>query len=182
EIPGTTRDAVRQTIQVEGVPMNIIDTAGLRDTSDTVERFGIARAWDAIERADVLLLVVDARTGVTPEDERIRDRLPRNLARIVVFNKIDLCGVAAASEDAEDARRIRLSAKTGEGVDLLRAAMVSIAGWQATNEDIFMARERHVVCLERALQGLGRALDAITGETTPDDVLGEIFSRFCIGK
>ncbi|HZR68730.1 MAG TPA: tRNA uridine-5-carboxymethylaminomethyl(34) synthesis GTPase MnmE [Burkholderiales bacterium] len=202
EIPGTTRDAVRQTIQVEGVPMNIIDTAGLRDTSDTVERFGIARAWDAIERADVLLLVVDARTGVTPEDERIRDRLPRNLARIVVFNKIDLCGVAAASEDAEDARRIRLSAKTGEGVDLLRAAMVSIAGWQATNEDIFMARERHVVCLERAAEALERAagaaarlelfaeelriaqqaLDAITGETTPDDVLGEIFSRFCIGK
>ncbi|HEY6863096.1 MAG TPA: tRNA uridine-5-carboxymethylaminomethyl(34) synthesis GTPase MnmE [Burkholderiales bacterium] len=202
DIPGTTRDAVRQAIQVEGVPMNIIDTAGLRDTTDTVERFGIARTWDAIERADVLLLVVDARTGVSPEDVRILERLPPKLARVIVFNKIDLCGVPAASEESDGERRIRLSAMTGEGVDLLRAAMVSTAGWEATNEDVFMARERHVVCLERAAGALERAaaamarielfaeelriaqcaLDAITGETTPDDVLGEIFSRFCIGK
>ena len=202
EIPGTTRDAVRQTIQVEGVPMNIIDTAGLRDTNDTVERFGIARTWEAIERADVLLLVVDARTGVTSEDVRILERLPPKLARVIVFNKIDLCGVPAESEESDGERRIRLSAITGEGVDLLRTAMASTAGWEATNEDVFMARERHVACLERATEAFERAaaatsrielfaeelriaqreLDAITGETTPDDVLGEIFSRFCIGK
>jgi tRNA modification GTPase len=202
EIPGTTRDAVRQTVQVEGVPMNIIDTAGLRDTSDTVERLGIQRTWEAIENADVLLLVVDARIGVSADDRRIAERLPRALHRILVFNKIDLSGERPSSVDDAGERRIRLSAKTGEGIDLLRAAMLSAAGWQATGEDVFMARERHVSSLERAALALDRAraaatqtellaeelrlaqreLDAITGETTADDLLGEIFSRFCIGK
>jgi tRNA modification GTPase len=202
EIPGTTRDAVRQSVQVEGVPMNIIDTAGLRDTSDTVERLGIARTWDAIEKADVLLLVVDARSGVTREDRAIVDRLPRSLARIVVFNKIDLSGEPPAAEERDGERRIRLSAKTGEGMGQLRAAVLSLAGWQSSGEDVFMARERHVSALERAAAALERAsaaaarielfaeelrlaqreLDAITGEITADDLLGEIFSRFCIGK
>ncbi len=202
EIPGTTRDAVRQTIQVDGVPMNIIDTAGLRDTADAVERLGIERTWDAIGKADVLLLVVDARSGVGVEDRRIVEQLPPRLSRILVFNKIDLSGEHAASEDRGGERHIRLSAKTGEGLELLRAAMLSVAGWQATNEDVFMARERHVQALERAGAALERAggarsrlelfaeelrlaqreLDAITGEVTADDLLGEIFSRFCIGK
>jgi tRNA modification GTPase len=202
EIPGTTRDAVRQSVQVEGVPMNIIDTAGLREPGDTVERLGIARTWGAIEKADVLLLVVDARSGVTAQDRAIVERLPRSLARIVVFNKIDLAGEAPAAEAGEGERRIRLSAKTGEGIDHLRAAMLSLAGWQSSGEDVFMARERHVASLERAAAALERAraaaarvelfaeelrlaqreLDAITGEITADDLLGEIFSRFCIGK
>jgi tRNA modification GTPase len=202
EVPGTTRDAVRQTVQVEGVPMNVIDTAGLRDSSDTVERLGIARAWDAIQKADVLLLVVDARTGVGEADLRIVERVPRTLRRILVFNKIDLAGEAPASEERGGERRVRLSAKTGEGLDLLREAMLAAAGWQSDGEDVFMARARHLSALERAAAALERArgatrrielfaeelrlaqreLDTVTGETTADDLLGEIFSRFCIGK
>jgi tRNA modification GTPase len=202
EIPGTTRDAVRQTIQLDGVPMNFIDTAGLRETADTVERLGIARSWDAIQKADVLLLIVDARAGMTAEDARILERLPQRLSRVIVFNKIDLCEQAPAFEQNEGERRVYLSAKTGEGVGLLREALLSLAGWQSAGEDVFMARERHLFALERAVAALERAagavaqaelfaeelrlaqreLDAITGETTADDVLGEIFSRFCIGK
>jgi tRNA modification GTPase len=202
EIPGTTRDTVRQTIQLEGVPMNVIDTAGLRDTADPVERLGISRAWDAIEKADVLLLIVDARAGETNADRGIMERLPRRLSRIVVFNKIDLSGEAAVSKDAGAERSVHLSAKTGEGIDLLRRALLDVAGWRSGEEDVFMARERHLSALERAATALERAgaamaqpelfaeelrlaqreLDAITGETTADDLLGEIFSRFCIGK
>jgi tRNA modification GTPase len=202
EIPGTTRDAVRQTIQVEGVPMNIIDTAGLRDTADPVERLGIARAWEAIEKADVLLLIVDARAGIGDSDRRILQQLPHGLSRIVVFNKIDLSGQAAASAETAGERRVHLSAKTGEGVELLREALLSIAGWHSSGEDVFMARARHLSALERSAAALARAesamaqaelfaeelrlaqreLDTITGETTADDLLGEIFSRFCIGK
>jgi tRNA modification GTPase len=203
EIPGTTRDTVRQTIQLGGVPVNVIDTAGLRDTADPVERLGIARTWDAIEKADVLLLIVDARLGVSDADRRIMQRLPQALSRVVVFNKIDLAGQAAAStEEAGGERRVHVSAKTAEGIGLLRAALLSLAGWQATGEDVFMARERHLSALERAAAALARAegaaaqaelfaeelrvaqreLDTITGETTAEDLLGEIFSRFCIGK
>jgi tRNA modification GTPase len=202
EIPGTTRDTVRQTIQLGGVPVNVIDTAGLRDSADPVERLGIARTWDAIEKADVLLLIVDARTGVTEADRQIMERLPAALRRVVVFNKIDLTGHTAAVAETDGERRVHLSAKTGEGVELLRAALLSIAGWQSSGEDVFMARERHLSALRHAAAALERAeramtqmelfaeelrlaqreLDAITGETTADDLLGEIFSRFCIGK
>jgi tRNA modification GTPase len=202
EIPGTTRDTVRQTIQIDGVPMNVIDTAGLRDTVDAVERLGIARTWDAIEKADVLLLIVDARQGVTAEDRRIVDRLPQGLRRIVVFNKIDQCGEHASLEQTGVERLVRLSAKTGDGVEFLRQALLSAAGWQSAGEDVFMARARHLSALEAAASALERAraamaqpeffaeelriaqreLDTITGETSADDLLGEIFARFCVGK
>jgi tRNA modification GTPase len=202
EIPGTTRDAVRQTIQIEGVPMNIIDTAGLRDTADPVEAIGIARTWEAIGRADALLLVVDARAGVTAADRAIAVRLPRKLRPVTVFNKIDLCGGAPQAEEGADGWRIHLSARTGEGIEALRRALLALAGWQSGGEDIFMARERHLTALghvAEALERAGRAmpqseffaeelrvaqveLNAITGEFTADDLLGEIFSRFCVGK
>jgi tRNA modification GTPase len=202
EIPGTTRDTVRQTIQLEGVPVNVIDTAGLRDTADPVERLGIARTWDAIETADVLLLIVDARSGVDDADLRVVEKLPASLSRVVVFNKIDLTGRPAALSEAGPERRVHLSAKTGEGIQFLRSALLSLAGWHSSGEDVFMARERHLSALERADSALARAanaaarpelfaeelrlaqreLDSITGETTADDLLGEIFSRFCIGK
>ena len=201
-IPGTTRDAVRQTIQVGGVPLNIIDTAGLRDPTDEIEAIGIARAWQAIDRADVLLLVVDSASGLVESDRRIMSRLPRKLPRIIAFNKIDLSGDAPRLEKCGDETHIRLSAKTGEGLDLVRGALLAIAGWQATGEDVFMARERHLTALSRAAQCLERAapvmdraeffaeelrlaqrdLSTITGEFTAEDLLGEIFSRFCIGK
>ena len=205
-IPGTTRDAVRQTIQIDGVPVNIVDTAGLRDTRDEVEAIGISRTWQAIERADVLLLVVDAASGVAVRDREIISRLPQRLPHVVVFNKIDLTGEPArattGSTRTGGEAHVWLSAKTGDGLDLLRHALLSIAGWRATGEDLFLARERHIIALARASQCLVRAeavldhaelfaeelrlaqreLGTITGEYSADDLLGEIFSRFCIGK
>jgi len=202
EIPGTTRDAVRQTIQIEGVPMNIIDTAGLRDTADKVEAIGIARTWDAIGKADVLLLIVDARTGIGAADRAIVARLPGKLNSVTVFNKIDLTGEAPRSEEGAGGPRVHVSARTGEGIDALRRALLALAGWQSSGEDVFMARARHLAALERVAGALEQAqqamahselfaeelriaqreLNTITGEFTADDLLGEIFSRFCIGK
>ena len=202
EIPGTTRDAVRQTIQVEGVPVNVIDTAGLRDTVDTVEAIGIARTWEAIGHADALLLVVDARAGVAAADRSIVDRLPGKLKLVTVFNKIDLSGDASRAEEDEQGWRIHVSAKTGDGIKSLREVLLKLAGWQSGEEDVFMARERHLVSLERVAQALDRAVQAmsqselfaeelrlaqrelgsITGEFSADDLLGQIFARFCVGK
>ena len=202
EIPGTTRDAVRQTIQIQGVPMNIIDTAGLRDTADPVETLGIARTWEAIEQADVLLLVVNARSGVTEADLAIAKRLPQKLSRVTVFNKIDLSGDAPRADEERQSWRVHVSAKTGSGVEGLRKALLGLAGWQPEAGDVFMARERHLVALERVAAALERAaqrasrielfaeelrlaqreLDSITGEVSADELLGEIFARFCVGK
>jgi tRNA modification GTPase len=201
-IPGTTRDTVRQTIQIEGVPLNIIDTAGLRETNDEVEAIGISRTWEAIDRADVLLLIVDAAAGITDRDREIVARLPQRLPHVVVFNKIDLVGVPARTVDSGGEKHVWLSAKTDEGMQLLRSGLLFVAGWKATGDDVFLARERHIVSLGRAAECLVRAqavlgqtelfaeelrlaqreLGAITGEFVADDLLGEIFSRFCIGK
>jgi tRNA modification GTPase len=197
-IAGTTRDAVRQGIQIDGVPLVVVDTAGLRETDDEVERIGIARTWSEIERADVLLLLVDARAGVTAADEAIVATLPERLVRIVVHNKIDLAGRdPGATDDA-----IFLSAGTGVGIELLQRRLLQAVGWKGEAGGTFMARERHVAALLRARAALAaaaeqaavpelfaeelrlaqRALDEITGEFSADDLLGEIFSRFCIGK
>jgi len=208
-IAGTTRDALRSAIQIEGIPLHIIDTAGLRDTDDEVERIGIERSWQEIAKADLLLLLVDARHGVTDADREILARLPANLRRITVYNKIDLAGREPerhAEHDAHgDAVAISLSAKTHQGMDLLRAELLRIAGWHPA-EDVFIARERHLRSLERAQERIAaaravvegpmpalelfaeelrlaqQALAEITGEFTADDLLGVIFSRFCIGK
>jgi tRNA modification GTPase len=201
-IPGTTRDSVRQAIHIDGVPLNIVDTAGLRETEDEVERIGIARTWSEIGRADVVLLLVDARAGVTPQDLQLVARIPAGVKRLFVHNKTDLAGTAARVERDPAGAGIHLSAKTGAGLDLLRAELLGIAGWQQGAEDLFMARERHLVALRRAAAHVARAgellsrpelfaeelrlaqqqLNGITGEFTADDLLGEIFSRFCIGK
>src|SRR5216684_2676189 len=195
EIPGTTRDAVRQTVQIEGVPVNIIDTAGLRDAADKVEAIGIARTWEVIGHADALLLVVDARTGVTAADRSIVDRLPGKLKPVTVFNKIDLSGDAPRAEETTHGWRIHVSARTGEGLVALRRALLALAGWQSGGEDVFIARERVAQALERAGQTMSqselfaeelrlaqRELGSITGEFSADDLLGEIFERFCVGK
>ena len=201
-LPGTTRDTVRQAVQIEGVPLHLVDTAGLRETADEVERLGIARTWSEIERADVLLLIVDAAAGVTAADEAIVARLPNRLPRVVVHNKIDLSGAAPRVGTQGGATTVHLSAKTGAGIDLLRNHLLERAGWHPAEESPFIARERHLVCLRRAAEQLEAAaqqasapellaeelrlaqdqLGAITGEFTADDLLGEIFSRFCIGK
>ena len=201
-VAGTTRDPIRESLNIEGVPLNIIDTAGLRETTDEVETLGIQRSWHAIEQADLLLFLVDAVQGWTAEDEAISNRLPSGLRRMIVFNKIDLCAGLPREEVSPGETRIFLSAKTGQGIDLVRSALLEAAGWESGNEDVFVARERHIDALERVDQILAlakrqlghpellaeelrlahRALGGIVGEFLPDDLLGEIFSRFCIGK
>ncbi|HMN83146.1 MAG TPA: tRNA uridine-5-carboxymethylaminomethyl(34) synthesis GTPase MnmE [Burkholderiaceae bacterium] len=204
-IAGTTRDKVTQAIQIEGVPLNIIDTAGLRDTHDEVERIGIERTWAAIADADVVVLLSNASGDDRPPalQQAVRERLPAGVTIVRVHNKIDLLdGVAPRVEE----RAVWLSARTGAGVDLLRALLLEVAGWQPGNESQFIARERHLAALRTAqshlstaatFAGLGNAhldlfaeelrlaqvaLGTITGEFTADDLLGVIFGRFCIGK
>lgn len=201
DIAGTTRDALRETIQIEGIPLHVIDTAGLRDTADTVERLGIERTWREIERADVIVRLVDASVSATGDDE-LAGRLPGGVERITVVNKIDLVSAAAGREEQAGQVTVRVSARTGEGVDLLRAELLRVAGWHAHGEDVVLARERHLQALRVALGHVCAAgeqlaalelfaeelrlaqerLGEITGEFGADDLLGEIFSRFCIGK
>lgn len=202
EIAGTTRDAVREVIQVEGIPLHIIDTAGLRETDDPVERIGIERTWKEIERADLVLQIVDARTGVTPADLAIGSRLPHGIPHVIVHNKGDLAGKHPSREEGRDGIHLTLSAREGWGMDLLHAELLRIAGWQGHDEDVILARQRHLEALTEAADSVAAAgshlaqlelcaeelrcaqsaLSRITGEFTPDDLLGEIFSRFCIGK
>jgi tRNA modification GTPase len=201
-VPGTTRDSVREAITLDGVPLNIVDTAGLRETEDEIEKLGIARSWREIETADVLLLVCDARTGITEQDRLILERVPPRLVRVIVFNKIDVPGFPARVEQRDGSAHVWLSAKTTAGLQGLREVLLSVAGWTAPGEDVFLARERHITALLAAQSFLAAALgelsrpdlfaeelrlahkqlSLITGEFTADDLLGEIFSRFCIGK
>jgi tRNA modification GTPase len=202
EIPGTTRDAIRQSVNLEGVAAHIIDTAGLRESSDPVEKIGIARTWAAIEKADLVVLLIDATHGEVAADRKILSQLPAGLPCIRVMNKIDLQGKSPSVERSGDARTVWLSARTGAGVELLRHTLLEAVGWHSSGEGLFMARERHVQSLQQAqahlkcaeehgarhelfaeeLRLAQAALGDITGEYTSDDLLGEIFGRFCIGK
>jgi tRNA modification GTPase len=222
-IAGTTRDKVQQTIQIEGVPLHIIDTAGLRESTDEVERIGIARTWDEIAGADAVLHLHDlAATRHTDADiasktiasdallaSAIGEKVSHNIPVVQVWNKSDAVAahlLPAFSTPASSANSIALSAKTGEGIEALRQKLLHIAGWQSTPEGSFIARERHVQALKAVqthlslasdhlaakaqsldllaeeLRQAQNALGSITGEFTADDLLGEIFSRFCIGK
>jgi tRNA modification GTPase len=202
EIPGTTRDAIRQHLVMDGVPIHIVDTAGLRKSVDPVEQIGMARTWDAIHKADVVLLLVDIAAGITREDADLRASMPSAIPSILVANKIDLLGVPAEVSRVGQQVEVRLSALTGEGVDLLRSEILSAVGWHPSEEGVFLARERHLDALARAASHFARAEDCryqleffaeelrlaqkalteITGEFSADDLLGEIFGRFCIGK
>jgi len=218
-IAGTTRDTVRSEIEIHGIPLSVIDTAGLRPTDDPIETLGIERTWAAIARADLVLVLVDAKAGdvgLASADAAILGQLPAKLPRIVIHNKIDLLAVAPKSElhaeagDDHDAASSRchvwLSAKTGAGVDLLRHEVLAVVGAHEDMEGVFLARERHLHALRDAaahlaaaaqhladarpplelfaeeLRAAQAALGAITGEVPADDLLGAIFSRFCIGK
>jgi tRNA modification GTPase len=206
--PGTTRDKVGETIQIEGVPVHVVDTAGLRDAVDEVERIGVARSWAEIEGADAVVFLHDltrlGEPGYERGDAAIAARLPaRQPAEghvLHVFNKLDLQRSASAHEG------IVISAATGEGLDALRRRLLELAGWQAAPEGLFIARARHVHALQRAREHLGNAaahaelgnralelfaeelrlghdaLGEITGAFSSDDLLGAIFGRFCIGK
>ncbi len=200
EIPGTTRDVIRQEIQICGVPLHIMDTAGLRESEDAVESMGIARAHQTMSRADLILLLLDASKGLMVQDEAILAGLPTDTPRLLVFNKIDLLGDSDSASGS--APFIGVSAKTGEGIEELRGKLLEMLGWRDQESGVFMARERHVRALTQAQSHLNqareelssaelfaeelrlaqRALNEITGEFTADDLLGEIFSRFCIGK
>ncbi|HSQ03344.1 MAG TPA: tRNA modification GTPase, partial [Burkholderiales bacterium] len=194
-VAGTTRDALREPIEIHGVPVVLVDTAGLRESSDEVERLGIARTHRELEHADVVLAISEA--GAKHE---ALEKVVVGAARIDVFNKVDL--VPAFEAPAGLYPTVLVSARTGVGLDALRGAILKAAGWSSSGESVFLARERHLRALERATIHLeaaehesGRweffaeelrlaqlALSEITGEVTADDLLGEIFSRFCIGK
>lgn len=199
DIAGTTRDTVREAIQIEGVPIHVVDTAGLRETTDPVEAQGIARTWAAVARADVALLLVDATHGVSAREAEIIQALP-DIPLITVHNKIDLTSETAHL--SADGREVWLSAREGSGIDLLQRRLLELAGWHAAGEGSYMARSRHLAALRQAAHHLDNAraqtgqlelmaeelrlaqeaLAAITGEFTSDDLLGVIFSEFCIGK
>lgn len=201
-VAGTTRDTIRNAIQINGVPLHIIDTAGLRETDDEVEKFGIARTWRAAETANVALLLVDAAHGITETEKSILERLPQEIRKIWVHNKIDVANEPALVEEKEQTTHIYISAKTGAGIELLKNHLLLLVGYQNNAEGVFMARARHLealaqvsVHLESASNQMSsaellaeelriaqEALSSITGEFTPDDLLGEIFSKFCIGK
>ena len=205
-IAGTTRDTIKNAIQINGVPLHVIDTAGLRETDDEVEKFGIARTWAIAQTANIALLLVDAAHGITDTEKSILARLPQEIRKIWVHNKIDATNEAAQvkeiTQENETATHIYLSAKTGLGIDLLKNQLLKLAGYENNSEGVFMARARHLDALSQVQTHLSfaaqqinsaelvaeelrisqEALSSITGEFTPDDLLGEIFSKFCIGK
>jgi len=202
EIPGTTRDPLRHELVLDGVPVHVIDTAGLRESEEPVEKIGIERAWREIGQADVALLVVDVTRGMGEADRAILAKLPENVKKIFIFNKIDLSGGSPSARKLEGRVEIRVSAKSGAGLELLRTNILQSVGWRPAEEAQFMARERHLRALQQADAALARAscqakaielfaeelrlahqaLGEITGQFSADDLLGEIFSRFCIGK
>ena len=216
-IAGTTRDKVQQTIQIEGVPLHVIDTAGLRDSDDEVERIGIARAWSEIEGADAVLFLHDLSRMDQPDylaadaavAASMQQKIPASVPVIDVWNKTDCTSAAvadAAGSGAVNRRSVRISARTGDGLEALRRILLEVAGWQSAPEGVYIARARHVQALAQVDAHLAQAsaqllisspaldllaeelrlaqnaLGAITGEFSSDDLLGVIFSSFCIGK
>lgn len=209
DIAGTTRDVLREHIHIDGMPLHIIDTAGLRDATDQVEQIGIERAWKEIEQADRVLFMVDGTTtdATDPHDiwPDFIDRLPANLGVTVIRNKADLTGEPMKADLTAKAPVFRLSAKTGAGIDALREHLKQCIGFDASVEGSFLARRRHLDALDRAAEHLAigqeqlhsfiageilaeelrltqQYLNEITGEFSSDDLLGRIFSSFCIGK
>ena len=202
DVPGTTRDILQRELVVSGMPIHVIDTAGLRESDDPVERIGVARSLRQLEQADVVLEIRDAVAVSGNELGEVPVKLPVGTRKIIVINKIDLTGEAPRTVHESACEKVWLSAKSGAGIELLREALVRVSGRHVTDEVPFMARERHIVCLKETLGNVQRAcaevqrlelcaeelrlaqqaLGQITGEFSADDLLGEIFSRFCIGK
>ena len=203
-IPGTTRDVLREHIQIDGMPLHVIDTAGLHDSADLIEQEGIRRAWREIENADRVLLVIDDEVGLAAADQAILAQLPAALPHTLVYNKIDLTHRAPEREEHPQAE-IALSAHSGAGLDLLREHLKTCMGYTGETQDGFIARRRHLDALARArahldtgktvllrdqagellaeeLRRAQQALGEITGEVSSDELLGRIFSSFCIGK
>ena len=209
DIEGTTRDVLSEQIHIDGMPLHIIDTAGLRDSADKVEQIGIERAWQEINQADRVLLMQDSSTDDCLDLETVWpeffDQLPDNMGLTVIRNKADISKAITGYSEHNGQPRITLSAATGDGVDALKEHLKSIMGYQSSTEGGFMARRRHLVAIENAYKHLivgleqlesfvageilaeelrlcQQELNQITGEFTNDDLLGQIFSSFCIGK
>lgn len=204
DTPGTTRDVLREKVDLDGLPLQLVDTAGLRESGDAVEQEGVRRARREIQQADRVLFLIDAHTGATPEDKRNLAELPADLPVTLVLNKIDLSGEQPGLAEQDGMPLLRLSAKTGAGFDILRRHLEEAVGYQPAGEGTFSARRRHLEALSRARNHLDSArahaevgagelmaeelrmaqlaLSEITGEFGSDDLLGEIFSSFCIGK
>ncbi len=206
DIPGTTRDVLREHVHIDGLPLHVLDTAGLRRSGDAVEREGVERAWGAIRAADVVLLVAEDRSGLGAEEAEMLRALPQAVPLVMARNKIDLTGAAPALHQEARGSVVRVSAKTGAGVPLLAQALKAAVGYRDPAESTFLARRRHLEALEAAQESLRaakrqlesprragellaedlrqaqRALGAITGEFTSEDLLDRIFSSFCIGK
>jgi len=205
EIAGTTRDVLREQIQIDGMPLHIIDTAGLRENADIVESEGIKRAWQEIEKADHVLLMLDDSKGLTNDDLNILSQLPTSLEVTMVHNKIDLTANKAHKEVQENQCHIFVSAKENKGVDILKQHLKAVMGFKGETEGLFIARRRHLDALERSknavvagfnqlkihqagellaedLRQAQNSLNEITGDFDNEDLLGEIFSSFCIGK
>ena len=209
DIAGTTRDVLREHIHIDGMPLHIIDTAGLRDATDEVERIGITRAWNEIEQADRVLLMLDSSDPASNDLEKVRSeflaKLPANLPVTIIRNKTDLSGEGESIQEENGYTIIRLSAQTQQGMDFLREHLKQSMGYQTGTEGGFLARRRHLEALEKAAEHLEAGhiqltqfyagellaeelrlvqnhLSEITGQFTSDDLLGNIFSSFCIGK
>lgn len=207
EIPGTTRDTIQRTISIAGMPVHVIDTAGLRETEDVVEQKGIERTLAAIKEATLVLRLMDSSRCRSIAEGSVQNAIPAGKPRITIFNKIDLVNEDPRIEEQAGNSAIYLSAKTGAGIELLRRKILEIAGWRfnQAGEGVFMARQRHLEALQQAKRYLENAqrftqgeyqlellaeelkltqnaLSSITGQFTADDLLGEIFSHFCIGK
>jgi len=207
DIPGTTRDVLREEINLEGMPVHVIDTAGLRESDDAIEQEGIRRSWQEMEQADRVLLLLDDRAGYGEEEERILSLLPRNLATTIIYNKIDLTDSKTRLEERDKRAHLWLSVNDKTGMDLLRTHLKACVGFntEVGNEGQFMARRRHLQalslardCVEKGQRQLREyaagellaeelhqaqdALGEITGKLSSDDLLGRIFSSFCIGK
>ena len=201
EIAGTTRDAIRQTINIKGVPLHITDTAGLRESPDIIEQMGMERTKQAIQKADIVIVLMEPHHIEDAEQKRVTELIPENTPTLYVINKIDLMQQTGRIETVNKETHIYISAKTAEGIDLLRDEILRIMDWHGES-GVFMARERHLQALSQARAHLKVATDQmastelfaeelrlaqnvltqITGDFTSDDLLGEIFSRFCIGK
>lgn len=209
DIAGTTRDVLREHIHIDGMPLHIIDTAGLRDATDEVERIGISRAWTEIEQADRIILMLDSSDPESADLSKVRSeflaKLPSTLPVTLVRNKIDLNGEQASESEQGGYQMISLSAQTHDGVQLLREHLKQAMGFQTGMEGGFLARRRHLDALDKAAEHLQIGLvqltefhagellaeelrlvqsylSEITGQFTSDDLLGNIFSSFCIGK
>lgn len=202
EIAGTTRDIVRQKIIIDGVPFNIIDTAGIRETDDVVEKIGIERALNAVSSADLCMIIIDDNVGISFEDHQILSKLPVGLPKLFIHNKIDLNGQLPRIDEQDGSVQIYLSARERLGIDLLRNKLLALIGWNNSAGDVFLARTRHLDAMRLTVEHIDTAftnwqsleilaeelryahtaLGSITGEFSADDLLGEIFSKFCIGK